>query len=112
MTKLSNLLLEGLLLYKIQVLIKTSADANQVFIYNKIRGLENVVVVTIEQNDYLVSKNTDAQHYSLLKMKYLASDTPKDTINSIKKDAMLTHKIEGLLQFIPRFNTIEKVGQY
>jgi hypothetical protein len=53
--KLSNLLLEGLVLYRIEVLIRTDADSNQVFIYNKIRGIKNVVVVTIDQNDFLQS---------------------------------------------------------
>ena len=110
--RLSNLLLEGLVLYKIEALIKTSANANQVFIYNKIRGLKNVVVVTIDQSDFLQSKNTDKHHYSLLKIKYLVDKTPKDSIDDIKTDALVTNKIEGLLQFIPRFNTIEKLGQY
>ena len=110
--KLSNLLLEGLILYRIEVLIRTDADSNQVFIYNKIRGIKNVVVVTIDQNDYLQSKNTDRHHYSLLRIKYLAETEPKIAIEEIKKDALLTNKIDGLLQFVPRYNTIEKIGQY
>ena len=110
--KLSNLLLEGLVLYRIEVLIRTDADSNQVFIYNKIRGIKNVVVVTIDQNDFLQSKNTDRHHYSLLKIKYLADKEPKESINDIKTDALVTNKIGGLLQFIPRYNTLEKIGQY
>jgi hypothetical protein len=112
MTKISNLLLEGLVLYKIQILIKTDAAENQVVVYNKIRGLSGVVVLTIDQNEFLQSKNTDKHHYSLLKMKYLAEDTPRDTIDAIKKDALITNRIDGLLQFIPRYQTIEKVGEY
>lgn len=110
--KLTKLLLEGLVLYKVEILIKTDASENQVFVYNKIRGLENVVVVTVDQSDFLKSKNTDKHNYALLKMKYLASETPKDSIDAIRKDALLTNKIEGLLQFIPRYQTIEKVGEY
>jgi hypothetical protein len=45
-------------------------------------------------------------------MKYLASEEPKAAINSIKTDALVTTRIPGLLQFIPRYNTIEKVGEY
>ena len=68
--KLSNLLLEGLVLYKIEILIKTDASVNQVYVYNEIRGLKGVVVVTVEQNDFLRSKNTekhnkDNQHLCL-----------------------------------------------
>jgi hypothetical protein len=110
--KLANLLLEGLVLYKIEVLIKTDANENQVYVYNKIRGLEDVVVVTVDQSEYLQSKSTDKFNYSLLKMKYLASEAPKDSINTIRTDALVTSKIEGLLQFIPRYQTIEKVGEY
>ncbi len=110
--KLSNLLLEGLVLYKIEVLIKTDANVNQVYVYNEIRGLEGVVVVTVEQSDFLRSKNTEKHNYALLKMKYLVSSTPEEAIKKIKTDALVTTKIDGLLQFIPRFQTIEKIGQY
>lgn len=110
--KLSNLILEGLVLHKIEVLIKTDSAINQVYIYNEIRGIKNVVVVTVEQNEFLKSKSNDNYHYSLLKIKYLVKNTPIDTINIIKKDALMTHKIEGLIQFIPRYKTIEKIGEY
>jgi hypothetical protein len=112
MTQLSNLLLEGLVLYKIEVLIKTSTDENQVYVYNEIRGLKDIVVVTVEQNDFLKTKSNDKHQFALLKMKYLASEEPKAAINTIKTDALVTTRIPGLLQFIPRFNTLEKVGEY
>ncbi len=53
MIKLTDILTEALVLFKIEVLIKTSNDENQVYIYNEIRGLKDVVVVTVEQNDFL-----------------------------------------------------------
>ena len=112
MMNLSNILLEGLILYKIQILIKTESSENQVYIYNEIRGLKDVVVLTIVQNDFLRSKTTDRHQFALLKMKYLATSEPKEAIKNIKVDALMTNRIGGLLQFIPRFNTIEKVGQY
>jgi hypothetical protein len=112
MIKLKDILTEALVLYKIEVLIKTSSSENQVFVYNEIRGLTGVVVVTVEQNDFLKSKSNEQHQYALLKMKYLATEEPKEAINKIKTDALTTTRIPGLLQFIPRFNTIEKVGQY
>jgi hypothetical protein len=112
MIKLTDILTEALVLYKIEVLIKTSAEENQVFVYNEIRGLKDVVVVTVEQNDFLKTKSNDKHQYALLKMKYLASKEPKDAINGIKTNALVTSKIPGLIQFIPRFNTLEKVGEY
>ena len=112
MIKLVDILTEALVMFKIEVLIKTSTDENQVYIYNEIRGLTDVVVVTVEQNDFLKSKGNEKHQYALLKMKYLASKEPKEDINGIKTDALVTTRIPGLLQFIPRFNTIEKVGEY
>ncbi len=112
MIKLTDILTEALVLYKIEILIKTSADENQVFIYNEIRGLKNIVVVTVEQNDFLKQKSNDKQQYALLKVKYLALKEPKAAIDAIKTDALVTNKVPGLLQFIPRYNTIEKVGEY
>ena len=112
MIKLVDILTEALILFKIEVLIKTSADENQVFIYNEIRGIKDVVVVTVEQNDFLKQKGNDKHQYALLKIKYLASEEPKAAINSIRTDALVTNKVPGLIQFIPRFNTIEKVGEY
>jgi hypothetical protein len=112
MIKLTDILTEALVLFKIEVLIKTSVEENQVFIYNEIRGLKNIVVVTVEQNDFLKQKSNDKFQYALLKIKYLALEEPKVAINSIKTDALVTNKIPGLIQFIPRYNTLEKVGEY
>jgi hypothetical protein len=112
MIKLTDILTEALVLFKIEVLIKTSTDENQVYIYNEIRGLKDVVVVTVEQNDFLKQKGNEKHQFALLKMKYLASKEHKAAINDIKTDALVTTRIPGLLQFIPRFNTLEKVGEY
>ena len=112
MIQFKNILLEGLVLYKIEALIKSSTNENQVFVYNEIRGLKNIVVVTVDQSDFLKSKSTDNHQFALLKIKYLATEDPKTAINGIKLDALTTSKIPGLIQFIPRYNTIEKVGEY
>jgi len=112
MKSLKKILLEGLTLYRVEVLAKTSAVENQVYIYNQIRGLQNVVVLTIEQNDFLKSKSNEKVQYELLKLKFLTGKEPKDAIMDIKKDALITNKIPGLIQFIPRIQTIEKLGQY
>ena len=61
---------------------------------------------------FLKQKSNDKFQYALLKIKYLALEEPKVAINSIKTDALVTSKIPGLIQFIPRYNTLEKVGEY
>ena len=112
MIKLENILLEVVSLDKIDVLIKTSTDVNKVEIYNQLRALEGVVVITVEQNEFLDSKATDKFEYSLLHMKYLVTADPKTDIDKIKKDAMITTRIPGLLQFIPRYKTAQNLGKY
>ena len=112
MVKLQNLLLEVLSIYEIEVMIKVERQANKVDIYNEIRGLENVVVVTVEQNDFLQSKSTDQFDYEMLHLKFLASGEPKESIDEIKKSAMISGKIPGLRQFIVRYKTIQAKGKY
>jgi hypothetical protein len=103
---------EGITIFKCDILIKTAADQNKVEIYNEIRALNGVVVVTIEQSDFLNTKATKAYEYSLLKLKYIGRGDAKASIKEIGIDAVTKNRIPGLLQFIPRYNTITKVGSY
>ena len=103
---------EGITVFRCDVLIKTRADQNKVEIYNEIRALEGVVVVTIEQSDFLNRKKTNQYEYSLLKVKYIGRGDAKSSIKNIGIDAVTKNKVPGLLQFIPRYNTIIKVGSY
>ena len=106
------LLNEGITIFRCDVLIKTEAEQNKVEIYNEIRGLQDVVVVTIEQSDFLDAKATDKYEYSLLKMKYIGRGDAKASIKQIGIDAVTKNRVPGLLQFVPRYNTIIKVGSY
>jgi hypothetical protein len=112
MIKLQDILLEAVALDRIDVLIKTSTDVNKVEVYNRLRAIEGVVVITVEQNEFLDSKATDKFEYSLLHMKYIVTSDPKTDIDKIKKEAMVTTRIPGLLQFIPRYKTAQNVGKY
>jgi len=106
------LLNEGITIFRCDVLIKTTADQNKVEIYNEIRALDGVVVVTIEQSDFLNDKATKSYEYSLLKIKYIGRGDAKSSIKEIGISAVTKNKVPGLLQFIPRYNTINKVGSY
>jgi hypothetical protein len=112
MIKLQDILLEAISLDKIDVLIKTDTGINKVEVYNQIRALAGVVVVTVEQSEFLDSKATDKFEYSLLHMKYIVSADSKTDINKIKINALVTTRIPGLLQFIPRYQTAQNVGKY
>ena len=107
---LSNILLEGISVYSIEALIKTIAGENKVEIYNQVRAVSGIVVVTIIHSDFLDNKATTQYEYSLLKMKYIVKDTPENDINTIKSLAVKT--IPGLVSFVPRLNTLEKKGAY
>lgn len=109
MIKLTNLLLESLSIYEVEVMIKVEKDSNKVDIYNEIRAIEGVVVVKVEQNTYLNTLTTDKTEYSLLHMKYTVYNDPIEDIKEIKKRAIVTNKISGLLKFIPRLKTLKKI---
>ena len=106
------LLTEGITIFRCDVLIKTESEQNKVEVYNEIRALEGVVVVTIEQSDFLNTKKTPQYEYSLLKIKYIGRGDAKSSIKDIGINAVTKNKVPGLLQFIPRYNTIIKVGSY
>lgn len=106
------LLNESITIYKCDVLIKTAADQNKVEVYNEIRALDGVVVVTVEHSDFLDKKATKSHEYSLLKVKFIDRGGPKETIQKIGIASVTTDKIPGLLQFIPRYATLTKVGSY
>lgn len=109
MVKVSNILLEGIAVFSIEVIIKTATEVNKVDIYNQIRALEGVVVVTIEQSEYLDSRTDGKSEWSLLHMKFLTTSSPSKDIHKIRKDAMEVTNVPGLLQFLPRFKTVQKV---
>ena len=106
------LLQEGITIFRCDILIKTSAEQNKVEVYNEIRALNGVVVVSIEHSDYLDDKATPQYEYSLLKLKYIGRGDAKSSIKDIGIDAVTKNRVPGLLQFIPRYNTIIKVGSY
>jgi len=57
------LLNEGITIFKCDIIIKTTDNQNKVEIYNEIRTLKGVVVVTIEQSDFLNKKETKQHEY-------------------------------------------------
>ena len=103
---------EGITIFRCEILIKTEADQNKVEIYNEIRALDGVVTVNIEQSDFLNAKATKNYEYSLLRLKYIGRGDAKSSIKEIGINAVTKNKVPGLLQFIPRYNTITKVGSY
>ena len=93
----------------VQVILKMKTEANFTEIYNQIRGIKDVIVVKVIDNEQLQAASSDLYNYSLLEMKYISSGNAIETIKAIKSEAL---KIPGLVKFEVRTRTILKIRNY
>ena len=93
----------------VQVIIKMKTDFNFTEIYNQIRGIRDVIVVKVIDNERLDAASDKNSKYSLLEIKYISEGNALDTVKSIKSEAL---KIPGLLKFQVRTKTILKIRNY
>ncbi len=95
--------------YFTQVIIKMKNDFNFTEIYNQIRGIKDVIVVKVIDNEKLQLASNDLYNYSLLEIKYISEGNAIETAKSIKSEAL---KIPGLVKFEVRTKTILKIRNY
>ena len=93
----------------VQVIIKMKNDFNFTEIYNQIRGIRDVIVVKVIDNEQLNNASNDLYNYSLLEMKYISEGNSVETAKGIKTEAL---KIPGLVKFEVRTRTILKIRNY
>jgi hypothetical protein len=93
----------------VQVILKMKTETNFTEIYNQIRGIKDVIVVKVIDNEQLQAASSDLYNYSLLEMKYISSGNAIETIKAIKSEAL---KIPGLVKFEVRTKTILKIRNY
>jgi hypothetical protein len=93
----------------VQVIIKMKNDFNFTEIYNQIRGIRDVIVVKVIDNEQLNAASNDLYNYSLLEMKYISEGNAIESIKNIKSEAL---KIPGLVKFEVRTKTILKIRNY
>ena len=93
----------------VQVILKMKTETNFTEIYNQIRGIKDVIVVKVIDNEQLQAASSDLYNYSLLEMKYISSGNAIETIKLIKSEAL---KIPGLVKFEVRTRTILKIRNY
>jgi hypothetical protein len=110
---LQKLLLETLNIYSADIILKSDKNkTNQVDLYNNIRALPGVVTLNSINVPSLEEKNTETVEYSYVKIKYIVNKDPKEDFDRLKVIALRgtdnTSRIEGLLQFIIRHQTIKK----
>lgn len=95
--------------YFVQVVIKIRSDINFTEIYNQIRGIKNVVVVRVIENEKLDAVSVGDYHYSLLGVKFISETTEIEDIKVIKHEAL---KLPGLVKFYVRTQTLNKIRNY
>jgi hypothetical protein len=93
----------------VQIIIKMKNDFNFTEIYNQIRGIRDVIVVKVIDNEQLDAASNDLYNYSLLEMKYISEGNAIESIKNIKSEAL---KIPGLVKFEVRTRTILKIRNY
>lgn len=95
--------------YFVQVIIKMRNEYNFTEIYNQIRGIKDVVVVKVVDNEKLQAMSDKVYNYSLLEIKFLSEASSVATIRMIKHEAL---KLPGLLKFHVRSQTMIKIRNY
>lgn len=95
--------------YFVQVILKMKNESNFTEIYNQIRGIKDVVVIKVIDNDKLQAASSKDYHYSLLNLKFIVGGNSIETIKMIKHEAL---KFSGLLKFHVRSQTLLKIRNY
>lgn len=95
--------------YFTQVVIKMRDDYNFTEIYNQIRGIRDVIVVKVIENEKLETARVGDYKYSLLEIKFISEGDALKTAKMIKGEAL---KIPGLVKFYVRTQTLLKIRNY
>ena len=110
MISFKTILNEEVNLYQGDAILKNNVETNQKDIFNQLRAVQNVIVVTPVVDDYLASQRDDKIEYALVKIKFISTGSPIDDLKAIKSRAMKGgegyKKVEGLLSFVIRPKTI------
>jgi hypothetical protein len=112
---LQKLLLENYSIYKAEIVFKTNPLFNKSEIFDQVRAIHNVTVLNPVSDEFLDTKTTDVQEFTLATVKFLVTPnmTALQELDRIKESALRgdkkINKIRGLLQFNIKEDTITKV---
>jgi hypothetical protein len=110
MISFKTILNEEVNLYQGDAILKNTIETNQKDIFNQLRAVPNVIVVTPVVDDYLASQRDDKIEYALVKIKFISTGNPMEDLQAIKSRAMKGgegyKRVEGLLSFVIRPKTI------
>jgi hypothetical protein len=113
MKNIKKILTEDVNLYQGDVILKNKVSFSQKDIFNQIRGIPKVIVVTPVKDEFLDSKASDDEEFALIKIKYISTGEPLEDLELIKRQAIRGGedfpKTEGITRFIIRPQTIHSV---
>jgi cell division protein FtsX len=96
--------------YFMQAIIKIEKKkSNNTEVYNQVRGIQDVIVVKVINNEQVEALSDNNYDYALLEIKFINEGTPEQTISMIKEKAL---KILGLVKFFPRAKSLVKIRNY
>lgn len=113
--KLGQLLTEGYNVYKCEVVLKTDAQLNKTDVFDRLRAIHDVIIVSPKANSLLTSKSNNIEEYTLVNIKFLVPGEFQaiEKLNNIKEESLKGSekegKIVGLKQFIIRKDTLKKI---
>ena len=114
MISFKTILTEDVNLYQGEVILKNKRSISQKDIFNQLRALSNVIVVTPIKDSYLDSQRTENDEYAKIKIKFINSGDPLSDLKDIKSRAMSGKEgktVDGLLQFIIRVKTLLSISR-
>ena len=100
-------------LYKIGVVVKFDRKYDRFDIYNKMRAIQDVVIVTPKDVQALDRRQTQSVEFGYVTIKFISTTTPIDTIQKIEIAAIRGHetakKIDGLIAIFYDPKKIERL---
>jgi hypothetical protein len=104
---------EELIVYRIGVIVKIDTSYDRFIIYNKLRAIQDVVIVTPKDFERLNARKTATAEFAFVNIKFLSSTNPLNSIKQIELAAIRGHetakKIDGLIAMYYNPNKIEKL---
>lgn len=100
-------------MFQVEAVLRNDTNVGKTEIINKIRAVPYVIVVRIKEDPRLISKSDDREEYTLMSIKFLnIFSKPTDTLirirNLIRGGDRTFHKVDGVLDFRPLYQTLRK----
>lgn len=103
----------GLKIFKVGAVIKFERQFDRFEIYNRLRAIEGVIIVTPKDMDKLKSKSTERIEYGYASIKFDGGTNPVETMRRIVSSAIKgsneSKRIDGLINIHYRENNIQAV---